>query len=56
MDQYRRAMGSGDVVNTMLNYGYSLLESECLRAVNSVGLDIHVGFLHEMTPSKICMK
>jgi hypothetical protein len=23
----------------MLNYGYSLLEAECLRDVNSVGLD-----------------
>ncbi len=36
----------------MLNYGYALLESECLRAINSVGLDAHVGFLHEMNPSK----
>lgn len=52
IDQFRRAMGSGDMVNTMLNYGYSLLEAECLKAINSVGLDPHVGFLHEMTPSK----
>lgn len=36
----------------MLNYGYALLEAECLRAINSVGLDAHVGFLHEMNPSK----
>lgn len=36
----------------MLNYGYSLLESECLRVINTVGLDPHVGFLHEMNPSK----
>ncbi|WP_155400532.1 CRISPR-associated endonuclease Cas1 [Methanosarcina mazei] len=28
IDQFRRAMGSGDMVNTMLNYGYSLLEVE----------------------------
>ncbi len=40
------------MVNTMLNYGYALLETECLRAINSVGLDAHVGFLHEITPSK----
>lgn len=39
IDQYRRAMDSGDMVNTMLNYGYSLLEAECLRAINTVGLD-----------------
>jgi len=36
----------------MLNYGYSLLEAECLRAINSVGLDAHVGFLHEMAAGK----
>jgi CRISPR-associated protein Cas1 len=36
----------------MLNYGYALLEAECLRAINTVGLDAHVGFLHEMNPSK----
>jgi len=52
IDQYRRATGAGDRVNVMLNYGYALLESECLRAINSVGLDAHVGFLHEMNPSK----
>jgi CRISPR-associated protein Cas1 len=31
---------------------YALLEAECLRAINTVGLDAHVGFLHEMNPSK----
>ena len=36
----------------MLNYGYALLEAECLIAINSVGLDAHVGFLHEMNASK----
>ena len=36
----------------MLNYEYALLEAECLRVINSVGLDLHVGFLHEMNPSK----
>lgn len=52
IDQYRRPMGSEDMVNTMLNYGYALLEAECLRVINTVGLDPHVGFLHEMNPSK----
>ncbi|SES68156.1 CRISPR-associated protein, Cas1 family [Methanococcoides vulcani] len=51
-DNFRRANGAGDQVNVMLNYGYALLESECLRAINSVGLDAHVGFLHEMNQSK----
>jgi CRISPR-associated protein Cas1 len=52
IDKYRRAMGAGDKTNVMLNYGYALLEAECLRAINTVGLDAHVGFLHEMNPSK----
>lgn len=47
-----RPIGAADTVNCMLNYGYSLLEAECLRAINSVGLDAHVGFLHEMQPGK----
>ena len=45
-------MGASDTVNCMLNYGYALLEAECLRAINSVGLDAHVGFLHEMNIGK----
>ena len=36
----------------MLNYGYAPHEAECLRAINTAGLDAHVGFLHEMNPSK----
>jgi len=43
-----RPIGAADTINCMLNYGYSLIEAECLRAINSVGLDAHVGFLHEM--------
>jgi len=45
-------MGAVDPVNCMPNYGYSLLEVECLRGINSSGLDAHVGFLHEMQPGK----
>ncbi|MBP1908453.1 CRISPR-associated endonuclease Cas1 [Methanolobus bombayensis] len=52
IDQYRRATGAGDKVNVMFNYGYALLEAECLRAINAVGLDPHVGFLHEMNTGK----
>lgn len=43
---------SGDMINTMLNYAYSLLEAECLRAINSTGLDAHIGFLHEQCMGK----
>jgi CRISPR-associated protein Cas1 len=52
IDSSRRPNGAGDIVNTMLNYGYALLEAEALRAINAVGLDPHVGFLHEMNTSK----
>jgi len=52
IDSSRRPKGAGDMVNTMLNYGYALLEAEALRAINAVGLDPHVGFLHEMNTSK----
>ena len=45
IDQYRRPVSAGDMVNVMLNYGYALLEAECLRAINTVGLDAHVRFL-----------
>lgn len=33
-------------VNLALNYGYGFLEGECRRAVNIVGLEAGVGFLH----------
>ncbi|WP_048159083.1 CRISPR-associated endonuclease Cas1 [Methanosarcina sp. WWM596] len=33
-------------------FQHALLEAECLRAINTAGLDAHVGFLHEMNPSK----
>ena len=48
----QRPWGAGDMINCMLNYGYAILEAECLKAINSSGLDVHVGFLHEMNQSK----
>jgi CRISPR-associated protein Cas1 len=36
-----------DPVNAALNYGYGFLEAECRRAINTVGLEPSVGFLHE---------
>ncbi|WP_342306511.1 CRISPR-associated endonuclease Cas1 [Methanolobus sp. ZRKC5] len=49
---YRRPVGAGDKTNVMLNYVYSLLEAECMRTINAVGMDVHVGFLHEMATGK----
>lgn len=40
---------ASDPFNAALNYGYGLLEGECRRAINSVGLEISVGFLHDFS-------
>lgn len=44
-----RPVGAVDPINALFNYGYALLEAECRKAINSVGMDTHVGFLHEVT-------
>jgi len=38
---------ASDPVNLALNYAYGVLEGECRKAINSVGLEPSVGFLHE---------
>lgn len=38
---------ASDPVNVALNYAYGVLEGEVRRAVNAVGLEPSVGFLHE---------
>ena len=45
-------MNASDEVNALLNYGYVILESEVRKAINSVGLEPTVGFLHELAESK----
>jgi CRISPR-associated protein Cas1 len=40
---------ASDPVNLALNYGYAILEGECRRAINAVGLEPSVGFLHEFS-------
>jgi CRISP-associated protein Cas1 len=51
-EHQKKPRGAGDVVNCLLNYGYSILEAECLRAINSAGLDCHIGFMHEKCNGK----
>jgi len=38
---------ASDRVNLALNYAYGVLEGECRAAINTVGLEPSVGFLHE---------
>lgn len=45
-------MNASDEVNALLNYGYAILESEVRKGINAIGLDISIGFLHELAPSK----
>jgi CRISPR-associated protein Cas1 len=47
------AQSATDPVNALLNLGYSLLEVRVRQAVNSVGLEPSVGFLHETAASKL---
>ena len=41
-----------DNVNALLSFAYSLLSYECISALESVGLDSYVGFLHQDRPGR----
>ena len=41
-----------DAVNAMLSFAYSLLANDCASALESVGLDSYVGFLHRDRPGR----
>ncbi|TDP91214.1 CRISPR-associated Cas1 family protein [Halanaerobium saccharolyticum] len=41
-----------DVINAMLSYLYVILNHDCRTALEAVGLDPQIGFLHEIRPGK----
>lgn len=41
-----------DNVNALLSFAYSLLSNDCASALQSVGLDPYVGFLHRARPGR----
>ncbi len=41
-----------DNINAMLSFGYTLLTNECASALEGVGLDSYVGFLHRDRPGR----
>ena len=41
-----------DAVNAMLSFAYSLLSNDCASALEGVGLDSYVGFLHRDRPGR----
>ena len=47
-----RNYNASDEINALLNYGYAILESEIRKAINAIGLDYSIGFLHEINPSR----
>jgi len=47
-----RNYNASDEINTLLNYGYAILESEIRKGINAVGLDYSIGFLHEINQSR----
>ncbi len=44
-----------DNVNAMLSFAYSLLANSCASALETVGLDPYVGFLHKDRPGRISL-
>jgi CRISPR-associated protein Cas1 len=38
---------ASDIINALLNYGYSVLAAEIAKFVNGFGLDPYYGFMHE---------
>ena len=49
---YSRNYNAADEINALFNYGYSILESETRKTINTVGLDYSIGFLHEISQSR----
>ena len=44
-----------DPVNAMLSFAYSLLANDCASALESVGLDSYVGFMHRVRPVRVSL-
>lgn len=44
-----------DNVNALLSFAYSLLANDCASALESVGLDAYVGFLHRDRPGRMSL-
>jgi len=45
-------MNASDSINALLNYGYAILESMVRKDINTIGLDVSIGYLHEIDHSK----
>src|SRR5437867_8621763 len=50
-----RPSDASDVINGLLNYGFSILYSEAAKQLNALGLDCYVGFYHKTHPSHLAL-
>ena len=41
-----------DKINAMLSFGYTLLANDCANALEGVGLDSYIGFMHRDRPGR----
>ena len=41
-----------DPINAMLSFAYTLIANKCTAALETVGLDPYVGFMHELRPGR----
>lgn len=44
-----------DPINALLSFAYSLLANDCAAALESLGLDSYVGFLHRDRPGRVSL-
>lgn len=48
-----RPSDASDVINALLNYGFSILCAEFAKQLNALGLDCYVGFYHKAHESRL---
>ena len=53
--QHSWNMNASDEINALLNYGYAILEAEVRKAINSIGFDPTIGFLHELKDGRMSL-
>ena len=45
-------MKASEPNNALLNYGYAILEWMIRKAMNNIGLNVSIDYLHEIVPCK----
>lgn len=50
-----RPSDASDVINALLNYGFSILYAEIAKQLNALGLDCYVGFYHKIHESRLSL-